>query len=151
MADPRDGEIICAQCRTQLNRTDLNCWRCGGKRLNPVSIEMTAMRAAVDSEGISPKEGFAALFGASGAVAAPLGGVQSTRYNRGQQVDDVRAWVDAGCQHKLVHCIHCARFVCALVAGSLMQCSTCRRRNGLAEQECNHIGKAFELPPMGSP
>lgn len=169
MADMRDGEVVCAGCRTPLNRTDLNCWRCGGTRLNPVGIEISALRRA--GEGTDPKEGFAALsYKGTPVVSSPMNpsvgqGVSAPTTQTGprasvpstggrkihhQQVEDVRAWVDAGCQHRLVHCVGCARFVCPIVAGLALLCTTCRRNKGLPvfAGGCGHIGKAFELPPV---
>jgi hypothetical protein len=34
---PRDGTHRCRQCRTDLNRKDLNCWRCGSDRIEEVT------------------------------------------------------------------------------------------------------------------
>ena len=40
---PKDGEVVCINptCRNEkLNRSDLNCWRCGSDRFAPASEEM---------------------------------------------------------------------------------------------------------------
>ena len=47
-----DGEVVCPQCRANLNRNDKLCWRCGRADLPPVILaqEVTSFTFVDDPE-----------------------------------------------------------------------------------------------------
>lgn len=59
--DDRDGEVVCIQCGTKLNRTDMLCWRCGSRRLEVVGGALLALRSI--DEGDTKGELLATFYG----------------------------------------------------------------------------------------